>query len=202
MKKMIFILNLTLAFQLFAEEREIDYASYVDIINADPLWTKDIQGIVDVFAYDAGNCEDIDRITIKIGNPGKNANEDKFIQAMQNKMASYMKKAFKNVMEYEAVGVCHLGDQYFSLLKKSNWWRDSWIARQVIIYTGTSPKDMQVEFARTLYGSSVNEKHKLDKWYDYDERRKHVVTICNIIKQNLGSERVIKECRAQIAAEK
>ena len=202
MKKLFFILNLTLVFQLFAEEREIDYASYVDIINADPLWTKDIGGIGDVFAYDVGNCEDIDRITIKIGKPEGHVNKDKFIQAVQNKMASYMKKIFKHMMEYEATGVCHLGDQYFFLLKKTNWLRDSWLARQVITYTGTSPKDMEVEFAKTLYDSSANEKHKLDKWYDYDERKKHVVNICNIIKQNLGRERVISECRAQIAAEK
>ena len=195
MKKLFFILNLTLAFQLFAEEREIDYASYIDIINADPLWTKDVGGIVDTFAYEVGNCDEIERLTVKIKDPGENANTDKYIQALQNKMNTYIKKYFKNLSDYEATGVCHLGDQYFFLLKKSHWWRDSWIARQVITYTGTSSKDMQVEFSRSLYGSSNNEKHKLDKWYDYDERKKHVVNICNIIKQNLGKERVIRECR-------
>lgn len=95
MKKLFFILNLTLAFQLFAEEREIDYASYIDIINADPLWTKDVGGIVDTFAYEVGNCDEIERLTVKIKDPGENANTDKYIQALQNKMNTYIKSTLK-----------------------------------------------------------------------------------------------------------
>lgn len=200
---LIFALNLVLASQLFAaEEKEIDYASYINIIDADPIWTKDVGAISDSFIYEVGNCEGIQRLTIKITKPGEKANEEKFMQAVQNKAVYYMKKNFKNLFDYESLGICHLADQYFYLLKKSNWWRDSWIARQVITYKATSPKDMEVEFAKTLYGDSNNEKHKLDKWYDYNERKKHVVNICNIINQNIGKERVINECRAQIAAEK
>jgi len=202
MKKIIFILNLILVFQLFAEEKEEDYSKYLEFIKSDFDW-EGVNRFSDIFEYEFNKCNRMLRITYLV----KYRFDVKDEQALVNKLQEFHQKTtkqmaidhYKNSPSGELVGQCLVDNEKFFLHKISGNTAVKWKIFQWIAYHSTDPANF------TIFQSSVQfpwgkQKLEINQMRNYAERGEQAKIICKKTSRALDLEDIIQICRRQLNA--
>lgn len=210
MKKIIFVLSLIWVSQVWAEENEEDVSKYIEFVNSDVMFSKNVKMVQDNFRYESESCDNIFRTTIAFKLPTNFKSEltkKEFTANLLLEAKKQLDKKFeayfnKKHLKIEYLGPCIVRNLMFKFYEvKDASFRKKWKAMQELTYvTGDLDNSDIQQIAR--FSIIINDKQhekRMTDFESYTERAARAKMLCKDSPRMISFNEVMDYCKYELS---